>query len=191
MATATRSEHPATHGDPSERVRPFELAARPRRRAPSKPPRCLSRTARVNNRIRPKWGPSLVRRRRRSSRHAARPTSRRCSRRRDVHTRQAHQHVSERHSLRRACRAPSDDDDALVLLLGALLGATLGGPVVTASTYPPPDPILSLSDRELPPNTPFEATINGCQPGESVTFIWSATIRSRSPAGPTPVRRSR
>jgi LPXTG-motif cell wall-anchored protein len=59
---------------------------------------------------------------------------------------------------------------ALVLLFGAVFGSIAGGSAALASTYPPPDPILSLSDRELPPNTPFEATVTGCQPGEDVTF---------------------
>ena len=58
----------------------------------------------------------------------------------------------------------------LLLLLGALFGTLAGGSAASASTYPPPDPLLSLSDRELPPNTPFEATVNGAQSGEEVTF---------------------
>lgn len=58
----------------------------------------------------------------------------------------------------------------LLLLLGALFGTIAAGSAASASTYPPPDPILSLSDREIPPNTPFEATVTGAQPGEEVTF---------------------
>lgn len=88
----------------------------------------------------------------------------------------------------------------LLLLLGAVFGTIAGGSAALASTYPPPDPILTLSDRELPPNTPFEATVNGCQPGEDVTFYLvgndpitvtcgpdgSATVTLISPPTPGP-----
>ncbi len=44
------------------------------------------------------------------------------------------------------------------------------GPGATAVAYPPSDAVLSVSERTLPPSTPFEATVSGCTPGESVTF---------------------
>ncbi len=55
-----------------------------------------------------------------------------------------------------------------VALLVALVAALSFGS--TAAAYPPDIPVLDVSEDDLPPSTPFDATVTGCTPGETVTF---------------------
>lgn len=60
----------------------------------------------------------------------------------------------------------------LIIVLLAVCGVIATASPVGASSYPPGTAVLDLSDQIVPPGTDFVASVSGCIPGETVTFIF-------------------